>query len=76
MHKLVTTMYSKDELYYIATDLLHRLIATPSVSREEEQAAQLLYETLEKNRFTPHRIGNNVWALAGESDPVNPTLLH
>ena len=68
-------MYSKDELYYIATDLLRRLIATPSVSREEEQAAQLLYETLEKNRFTPHRTANNVWALAGEYDPAKPTLL-
>ena len=68
-------MYSKDELYYIATDLLHRLIATPSVSREEGQAAQLLCETLEKNRFTPHRTANNVWALAGEYDPAKPTLL-
>ena len=68
-------MYSKDELYYIATDLLHRLIATPSVSREEGQAAQLLCETLEKNRFTPHRIGNNVWTLAGKYDPAKPTLL-
>lgn len=68
-------MYSKDELYYIATDLLRRLIATPSVSREEGQAAQLLCETLEKNRFTPHRIGNNVWTLAGKYDPAKPTLL-
>lgn len=68
-------MYSKDELYYIATDLLRQLIHTPSVSREEEGAAQILCETLARNRFTPHRIGHNVWAQAGELDPAKPTLL-
>ena len=33
-------MNSKDELYYSAIDLLHRLIGTPSISREEDAAGQ------------------------------------
>ncbi|OUN74031.1 M20 family metallo-hydrolase [Barnesiella sp. An55] len=68
-------MYSKDELYYIATDLLRHLIHTPSTSREEEQAAQLVSDALEKGGFTPHRTANNVWALAEGYDPAKPTLL-
>lgn len=68
-------MYSKDELYYIATDLLRQLIHTPSTSREEGQAAQLVSDTLEKGGFTPHRSANNVWALAEGYDPARPTLL-
>lgn len=41
-------MNSKDELYYSAIDLLHRLIRTPSISREEDAAAQIICETLQK----------------------------
>ena len=46
-------MNSKDELDYPAIDLLHRLIGTPSISREEDAAAQIICETLQKNGFTP-----------------------
>lgn len=65
----------KDELYYSATDLLRRLIQTPSVSREEHEAAQIIGEALQKNGFEPHRAGNNVWALAHEIDNDKPTIL-
>lgn len=75
LRKASTTMYSKDELYYIATDLLRQLIQTPSTSREEERAAQILCETLARYRFAPHRIGNNVWTTAGDIDTSKPTLL-
>ena len=68
-------MNSKDELYYRAIDLLRQLIQTPSVSREESNAAQLIFETLESNGFAPHRTGNNVWAIAGTIDNDKPTIL-
>lgn len=75
LQKAKMIMESKDELYYIATDLLRKLIHTPSISRNEEAAAQLVHDTLVKQGFTPHRIGNNVWALAQSYDPAKPTLL-
>ena len=68
-------MNSKDELYYSAINLLHRLIGTPSISREEDAAAQIICETLQKNRFTPYRAGNNVWTFAREFDSEKPTVL-
>ena len=68
-------MNSKDELYYSAIDLLHRLIGTPSISREEDAAAQIICETLQKNGFTPYRTGNNVWTFAREFDSEKPTVL-
>ena len=68
-------MNSKDELYYSAIDLLHRLIGTPSISREEDAAAQIICETLQKNGFTPYRTGNNIWTFAREFDSEKPTVL-
>ena len=68
-------MNSKDELYYRAIDLLRQLIQTPSVSREESNAAQLIFKTLESNGFAPHRTGNNVWAIASTIDNNKPTIL-
>ena len=65
-------MNLKDELYYRAIDLLRQLIQTPSVSREESNAAQLIFETLESNGFAPHRTGNNVWAIADTIDARSP----
>lgn len=68
-------MNLKDELYYSAIDLLHRLIGTPSISREEDAAAQIICETLQKNGFTPYRTGNNIWTFAREFDSEKPTVL-
>lgn len=52
-----------------------RLIATPSVSREEGQAADIVEAELSKWGFTPKRKGNNVWAVAAEYDAQKPTIL-
>lgn len=51
------------------------LIATPSVSREEGQAADIVEAELSKWGFTPKRKGNNVWAVAAEYDAQKPTIL-
>lgn len=68
-------MTDQDELYYMAIDLLKRLIATPSHSREEGGAATIVEHQLRSLGFTPSRSGNNVWAIAPDYDPARPTLL-
>ena len=57
-------------------ELLRRMIATPSVSREEERTADLLAEFLTSRGVDPvHRSHNNVWASNLWFDPAKPTIL-
>ena len=58
-----------------AVELLKQLISTPSISREEEKAADIVEEFFRKKGFNPHRKGNNIWVWAGEKDESKPTLL-
>ena len=57
-----------------ALSLLSRLIATPSVSRDEGRAADVLCSALESYGLTWHREANNVWTCT-EMRPDRPTLL-
>lgn len=69
-------MEDLEELYYDAVDLLKELIATPSVSREESNAADIVEQFASRipdAKVT--RIGNNVIAAARDYDPAKPTLL-
>ncbi|WP_274957784.1 M20 family metallo-hydrolase [Millionella massiliensis] len=57
-------------------ELLRRMIATPSVSREEERTADLLAEFLTSRGVDPvHRSHNNVWVRNRWFDPSKPTIL-
>ena len=58
-----------------AIDLLQRLIATPSVSRDEAQAADIVEAELRGLGFEPQRKMNNVWAMAAGYDQQKPTIL-
>lgn len=58
-----------------AVELLQRLIATPSVSRDEKAAADIMEQTLRDYCFEPKREGNNVWALSHNFDENRPTIL-
>ena len=58
-----------------ALELLTRLIATPSPSRDEAGTADLLYGWLAGHGARPRRLRNNVWAVADRYDPARPTLL-
>lgn len=42
-------------------DLLRQLIATPSFSREEKEAADLLERWMNAHDMQPRRMGNNLW---------------
>ncbi len=56
-------------------DLLCRLIATPSFSREENKTAELLAEFMSRQGLRVHSKGNNVWALNHYFATGKPTVL-
>ncbi len=58
-----------------ATGLLKSLIAIPSLSREEEQAADFLQNYIEMQGMATGRKGNNIWCLSPMFDLQKPTLL-
>lgn len=64
-----------DEIYYEAIDLLRRLIAAPSVSREERAAADIMERFLRGKGYEPKRAGNNVWCLSRGFAPDRPAIL-
>lgn len=58
-----------------AVRLLRRLIATPSVSRYEKEAADVMQQYMESCGMRPRREGNNLWVMSPEWDDAKPTLL-
>lgn len=58
-----------------AVDLLRQLIATPSVSREEHAAADIMAHTIRSYGMDCQREANNIWSIAEGYDPDRPTLL-
>lgn len=58
-----------------AIDLLQRVIATPSPSREEAAVADIIFGEFRRWGFEPQREGNNVWAEAWPHDSQKPTIL-
>jgi len=58
-----------------AVALLRRLIATPSVSRDETAAADIMQSTMESYGFSPSRHGNNLLLRSSHWDDNRPTLL-
>lgn len=67
--------YNIDLLYDKAIQLLSDLIKTPSLSKEENVTADILYDFLEKNDVVPHRFLNNVFACNTNFDKHKPTIL-
>ncbi|GAB3955622.1 M20 family metallo-hydrolase [Spirosoma harenae] len=58
-----------------ALDLLKRLIATPSFSREEVHTAELIESFFRERQIPFERLKNNIWARNRYFDPAKPTLL-
>lgn len=58
-----------------AIELLKKLIATPSVSRNETDAANIMQHQMESYNLVPKREGNNLWVMSPEWDENKPTLL-
>ncbi len=56
-------------------ELLKRLIAIESFSRQEDKAADEVYNFLNTKGCDVHRKGNNLWVWAADKDPNKPTIL-
>ena len=56
-------------------ELLKKLIATPSVSRNEKDAADIMEQTIRSYGFEPQREANNLWIIDPHYDESRPTLL-
>ena len=67
----MTTQQLTDE----AVSLLQRLIAIPSVSRDETAAADLLFDVITGYGLNPHRKGNNLWCLSKKWDDEKDIIL-
>ncbi|MDD2797789.1 MAG: M20 family metallo-hydrolase [Bacteroidales bacterium] len=64
-----------DEAYYSAVDLLKTLISIPSLSREEEKAAEAFRQFLTDHHVEYQTLGNNTWCSAFPFDESKPTIL-
>ena len=58
-----------------AVELLKALIATPRISRDETEAANLIEERMTRWGLNSKREANNLWAVADNYDTAKPTLL-
>lgn len=65
--------YSKTTLD--AVELLKQLISTPSISRDESKAADIMESFMNSKGLATHRHGNNVWSQSTEFDSKLPTIL-
>ena len=69
---------NKEDLHILqhdAIDILKKLIATPSFSKEEDKTAFLIQEFLQSKNATPERFLNNVFAKNKFFDETKPTIL-
>ncbi len=64
-----------DALKIEAVSLVKQLVSIPSLSREEDETAYLLFSILHQKGFNPKRQNNNVWAINKFFDEKKPTLL-
>ena len=65
-----------DQQSRVAIDLLCRLIAVPSLSREEDQTAEIIESFLKAQGCCVFRKGNNVWTKSMIDDKLPVVLLN
>ena len=68
-------MMTQEQYVSDAVQLLKKLIAIPSVSRNEKDAADIMEQTIRSYGFEPQREANNIWILDPHYDESRPTLL-
>ncbi|OIR08321.1 succinyl-diaminopimelate desuccinylase [mine drainage metagenome] len=62
-------------LFTDAVSLLKKLIATPSLSKEEEETAEIIQLFLESRGVVTHQYLNNIWAKNKYFDESKPTVI-
>jgi acetylornithine deacetylase len=68
-------MTNLDELFHKTKALLIQLIETPSVSRQEDKTAGILYDFLKSHGLKPQRMKNNVIVRNRNFSAAKPTIL-
>ena len=68
-------MMTQEQYVSDTVQLLKKLIATPSVSRNEKDAADIMEQTIRSYGFEPQREANNLWIIDPHYDESRPTLL-
>lgn len=68
-------MMTQEQYVSDAVQLLKKLIATPSVSHSEKDAADIMEQTIRSYGFEPQREANNLWIIDPHYDESRPTLL-
>ena len=68
-------MMTQEQYVSDAVQLLKKLIATPSVSRNEKDSADIMEQTIRSYGFEPQREANNLWIIDPHYDESRPTLL-
>ena len=68
-------MMTQEQYVSDAVELLKKLIATPSVSRNEKDAADIMEQTIRSYGFEPQREANNLWIIDPHYDESRSTLL-
>jgi acetylornithine deacetylase len=68
-------MQDTKTLYENAVELLKKLIATPSFSKEEEQTFNILCDFFKQKEVQFHTKGFNIWAYNQYFDDKKPTIL-
>lgn len=58
-----------------AKEMLKSLIETPSISKEEEQTAEIIAQFLSEQGIQHHRKHNNIWAYLSNFDRDKPSIL-
>ncbi|MFZ1307218.1 MAG: M20 family metallo-hydrolase [Ferruginibacter sp.] len=61
--------------YQEAVELLQKLIATPSFSKEEDKTADIIEQFLNEKKIPTNRLINNVWCVNKYFDESKPTIL-
>lgn len=67
--------YNKDELYQNAVKLLKKMIATPSLSKEEYDVSLVIESFFHDRNIPTNRLKNNIWAVNKYFDPEKPSIL-
>ena len=68
-------MMTQEQYVSDAVELLKKQIATPSVSRSEKNAADIMEQTIRSYGFKTQREANNLWIIDPHYDESRPTLL-
>ena len=66
---------TENKLYQDAIELLQKLIATPTFSKEEDKTADIIEQFFNKKNIPSNRLLNNVWCVNKYFDETKQTIL-